>query len=246
MPRSGAAVVEVSETVIATGDGVLPSWNAWPVSWTAVWVGTLASVAAVVVFGLIGIALGAHVMSDETRWVTLRDTGRWSMIFSVVAAFFAFVIGGWITGKIAGILRSETGMLHGAITWLVSLPILLVLLALGAGGAVGGWQAGLGGRPAWASAQQPPYLAPLEPGTSAEAAERERYREELAKHRQRVQQWHEDTPRVARNTALGAVTVLLLGLVGGVLGGWMASGEPMNFTHYRTREEATAKPSRKS
>jgi hypothetical protein len=43
---------------------------------------------------------------------------------------------------------------------------------------------------------------------------------------------------VARNTALGALTALLLGLVGSVLGGWMASGEPMSFTHYRKRDLA--------
>jgi hypothetical protein len=34
---------------------------------------------------------------------------------------------------------------------------------------------------------------------------------------------------------VAAVTALLLGLVGGVIGGWMASGEPMTFTYYRTR-----------
>jgi uncharacterized membrane protein YeaQ/YmgE (transglycosylase-associated protein family) len=40
---------------------------------------------------------------------------------------------------------------------------------------------------------------------------------------------------VAKNSALGAVTALLLGLVGSVVGGWMASGEPMTLTYYRTR-----------
>ena len=34
---------------------------------------------------------------------------------------------------------------------------------------------------------------------------------------------------------LFAELTLLLGLVGGVIGGWMGSGEPMTFTHYRTR-----------
>lgn len=42
-------------------------------------------------------------------------------------------------------------------------------------------------------------------------------------------------PNAARGTALAAVTALLLGLVGGVIGGWMGSGEPMTFTYYRTR-----------
>jgi hypothetical protein len=40
---------------------------------------------------------------------------------------------------------------------------------------------------------------------------------------------------IARNTALATTTVLLLSLVGAVLGGWMASGEPMTLTYYRRR-----------
>jgi hypothetical protein len=39
----------------------------------------------------------------------------------------------------------------------------------------------------------------------------------------------------AREAAGGAATALLLGLVGAVLGGWMASGEPMSLRHYRRR-----------
>ena len=39
-----------------------------------------------------------------------------------------------------------------------------------------------------------------------------------------------------RNTAVASVVALLLGLVGGVLGGWMASGEPMTFAYYRRRD----------
>jgi hypothetical protein len=39
----------------------------------------------------------------------------------------------------------------------------------------------------------------------------------------------------ARNSALGAITALLLGLMGGAIGGWMGCGEPMTFTHCRRR-----------
>lgn len=39
-----------------------------------------------------------------------------------------------------------------------------------------------------------------------------------------------------RNMALGAVAALLIGLMGAVIGGWMASGEPMSFTYYRRRD----------
>ena len=41
--------------------------------------------------------------------------------------------------------------------------------------------------------------------------------------------------RGMRDTALATVVALLLGLVGSVIGGWMASGEPMTLTYYRRR-----------
>src|ERR671911_306456 len=39
-----------------------------------------------------------------------------------------------------------------------------------------------------------------------------------------------------RNNALATAAALLIGLVGAVLGGWVASGEPMTLTYHRTRE----------
>jgi ABC-type sulfate transport system permease component len=45
-----------------------------------------------------------------------------------------------------------------------------------------------------------------------------------------------DMAAAMRNTALAALTALLLGLVGAVIGAWMGSGEPMTFTHYRRRD----------
>jgi MFS family permease len=56
------------------------------------------------------------------------------------------------------------------------------------------------------------------------------------------------TPELAaavRNGAVAAVIALLLGLVGSVIGGWMASGEPMTWTHYRRRDVAGYERSRR-
>ncbi|MBV8423707.1 MAG: hypothetical protein JO349_00835 [Candidatus Eremiobacteraeota bacterium] len=44
-----------------------------------------------------------------------------------------------------------------------------------------------------------------------------------------------NTPDTLRNTSLAALTSILVSLVGAVVGGWMASGEPMTFGHHRTR-----------
>src|SRR5262247_2836047 len=172
----------------------------WPVNWSAVWVGALAAVALGLIFGLVGTAIGAY---QEMHVVSWRKFHMWSLIFSVCGAFFAFAIGGWTTGKILGARHAETSTLHAAIAWLVTVPMLLVLAALGSAGYFGIWYGGLAGTPTW--------VTPV-PAVDPVAA--------LV---------------IARNSAVGAVAALLLGLVGSVLGGWMASGEPMTFTYYRTR-----------
>ena len=61
----------------------------------------------------------------------------------ICAAFFSFVIGGWVAGKITGARHSEPTILHGVIAWLVATPLLLAMLAFGAGNALGGWYGGL-------------------------------------------------------------------------------------------------------
>jgi hypothetical protein len=170
----------------------------WPVNWSAVWTGALSSLAAALIFGLIGTVIGASAPHTFTSWhaVSLVD-----LIVVVLSAFLAFVVGGWVAGKIAGHRYAENSILHAAIAWLVALPLMLVMLAAGGGAGYGGWYGGLlGASPLVAAA------------TSATTA-----------------------PDVVRNTALAALTSLLLGLIGAVVGGWMASGEPMNFTHHRTR-----------
>ena len=172
----------------------------WPVNWSAVWVGALAALAVGLVFGLIGTAIGAY---QEAHIVSWRKFHMWTLVLSVCGAFFAFAVGGWAAGKILGARHAETSILHGAIAWLVTVPILLVLASLGAANYFGVWYAGLAGTPVWVS---PAVVADPQVALI-----------------------------IARNGALGALTALLLGLVGSVVGGWMASGEPMTITYYRTR-----------
>jgi len=216
--------------------------SSWPVNWTGIFVGALASIAAVILFGLIGVALGAHTIDANNRVVDLRKMGIATLIYSVCAAFFSFVIGGWVCSKVAGIYRSESGCLHGAITWLTSIPALILMIALGAGSLMGGWAAGLSGTPSWAtSTASTPFERPDALSATATEQDRAAYNASMTDYQNKVRQWREDTPKVTRNTAIGAATALLLGLIGAVLGGWMASGEPMNFTHHRNRNRtATA------
>lgn len=172
------------------------TWVAWGVNWSAAWVGALAALTAALIFGLIGTAAGATSVQKFSSFATVTRT---EVAMVVCAAFFAFVIGGWVAGKITGARHSEPAILHGAIAWLIATPLLVLLLSLGAGGAFGGWYGGLVTSPFGAAAATQP------------------------------------SPDAVRATALAAMTALLVGLIGSVIGGWMASGEPMTFTHHRKR-----------
>ena len=120
--------------------------GSWPVYWSAVWVGTLAALSLALIGGLLAVAFGAYHVAG--RPITAGQLGLPELIASVCVGFFSFVIGGWVTTRIAGLRRAEPAMLHGGVLWLLGVPILFVLIALG--GQYGGWYGGLAGTPAWA------------------------------------------------------------------------------------------------
>ena len=131
----------------ARGPGRYPMWEAWPVSWSAIWIGALTALAVALVIGLMAIALGAHQVG--TRLTDWHKFGAGTLIFGICGAFFANAAGGWVAGRIAGIRHAEQAMLHGGIVWAMTIPMVVVLAALGAGSFLGPWGTGLAGTPAW-------------------------------------------------------------------------------------------------
>src|SRR4051812_50209064 len=77
-------------------------WTAWPVAWSAIWVGALTALAVGLIIGLLGFALGANEVGRYVDWKKIRLIGA---IFSVGGAFFAFVAGGGGAGGVAGDAR---------------------------------------------------------------------------------------------------------------------------------------------
>jgi len=208
----------------ATRDNTMSShlpetWTAWPVCWSAVWVGALSALAALILFGLAGISLGLQLTGVSQRITDWNKVTLSAAACAVLASFFAFAIAGWVAAKIGGYTRSEPAMLHGAIAWLVAVPVLMLAATAGGAGYMGGWYSGLAGTPSWA-APGDPRPADYDTNDAAHKAWDARQQE---------------AAKLARNAALGAITALLLGLMGSVLGGWMASGEPMTLTHHHYR-----------
>lgn len=198
-----------------------PVERPWLVSWSSVFVGALTTSTVLLVFGLIGLALGAHLLGPSRITLDWKTMGWLSVIFNVCGVFFAFVGGGWVTSRIAGFFRAETAMFHGAIMWVVVVPLLTILAAHGASNYMGGWLGGLSANhPAWADVKE---IAPASfNSNTSEPAKAQTYADSNA-------------AKGIRNVALSAVAAILLGLMGAVIGAWMASREPMTLTYWKYR-----------
>ena len=182
-------------------------WTAWPVYWSPVVLGAMVAVVATVLFGLVGTAIGAHKAGSEGRITTWSGVGFAGLVFAVVSSFFAFVIGAWAAVRVAGIRRSEPAVLHGAISWIVAVFVMVLIAGL-SGAIFNGWYTSIAPAPA----------VPAVPGSPVDPS----------------------VAIAARNGALAAAAALLMGLMGSVVGAWMASGEPMTVGSYRVRVEPLA------
>jgi hypothetical protein len=184
-----------------------------PTGWPVDWSAVWVGALSAVVVSLIIALIGMAIGAHAlaaTRIVRWKEFGFGSLMFSVFGAFLAFAVGGWVAGRISGYRWSEPAILHGAIAWLVGVSLIVTLGTIGTT-TFGPWYRGIGG-----------FRVSTVPATVPAPAD------------------DPDAARAARNAALGGVTAILLGLVGGAVGGWMASGEPMTLTHHRSRERRAA------
>jgi hypothetical protein len=62
-------------------------------------VGALAALSAALIFGLLGTAVGTASIEKISSWHTIAMI---DVAFILCAAFFSFVIGGWLAGKVTG------------------------------------------------------------------------------------------------------------------------------------------------
>lgn len=181
----------------------------WPINWSAVFAGSLAALAVAVIAGLASVAVGAQMVGHGEQIVSWNRVQFGGIIWAVCSAFLSFVVGGWVAGKITGHTICEHSMLHAALAWLVAIPFFILIATMGAGGYLGGWYSGLGGTPTWVTPNPNAVVIPAA-----------------------------DAYAIVRNNALGALTALILGLIGAVVGGWMASGQCMTLWGHDTNERS--------
>jgi hypothetical protein len=205
----------------------------WFIHWPAVVIGALVAVAAVLLLGLLGMAVGLTTANVD-RAVDSNAIGLEALAISVIGVVLSFLLGGWGAGKVADLRYSDPALLHGAVVWLLALPILIVLAGIEASNYLAGWAGGIG-TSSRAMVGGSPFDRPEPPGVKASEEERAEFMMELLEYRKKVNSWREDSAKAMRSGALVALTALLFGLGGSLAGSWLARGQRLISTYHRPR-----------
>ena len=106
-------------------------------SWGAIFGGTVAALGVGILLHALGFALGLSAI-DPNEPGTLRGSGIFTGIWSLVTAFIALFVDGLVAGRGAGALNKTGGGLHGLVMWGLTTLIAIWLVLLFVSRVVGG------------------------------------------------------------------------------------------------------------
>jgi MFS family permease len=125
---------EVTGTrVVRATEGVTDVARSDLISWSSIVAGVLAAFGLFVLFGAIAVAAGLE--STDTPFKLGGAT-----VGSIIAGLFgviSFIVGGFIAAWTAHIDEGDSAILHGFLVWALFVLVLVLMIALGAGAALG-------------------------------------------------------------------------------------------------------------
>ncbi len=124
---SGAAPMEYGAA--RTGEHASMAWSDW-VRWGPIWAGLLTIIATLSVIGALGAAIAFSVWGANPNNAFVYG---WSILTGIIA----YVLGGWVTARTAGVTGIGPAVLNAALAWALSLVALFVIALYGAGNAIG-------------------------------------------------------------------------------------------------------------
>ena len=109
------------------------------ISWGAVLAGAVFVIAVQVSLSLLGLGIGLSTVDPAAGDVPQATSfGLGAGIWWVVSNLIALVIGGYVAARLSGMPLRGDGIIHGLLTWAVTLLITIYLLTTSVGTIVGG------------------------------------------------------------------------------------------------------------
>jgi hypothetical protein len=122
-------------TVDATTGGGWIGNGRWDrVRWGAIWAGLITAIATFLLLTTAAVAIGAVAVDAGAD----AESGSMaSGIASAVIALLAFLAGGFVAGRTAGVVGRGYGALNGFLVWALGVVLILALAAMGLGSLFG-------------------------------------------------------------------------------------------------------------
>ena len=122
-------------TTATTADsGWLGNFNKDRVRWGPIWAGLIVAIATFLLLTTAAIAIGAQAVEAGTD---AGDAGAASGIASAIIALVAFLAGGFVAARTAGVIGRGYGALNGFLVWALGVVLILALAAFGLGSLFG-------------------------------------------------------------------------------------------------------------
>jgi len=148
-------------------------------SWGAIFAGLFVATGLHLVFALLGIAIGFTAWDPaQPGGVSAGDLATGVGIWAVVSGLIALFVGGATAGRLAGILNTRDGFLHGAVLWALTTVVIVWLIVSGLGFLLGG-AFGIIGQTAGAAVGAVGDVAPMVAGPAVTGAVQGEEREVL-------------------------------------------------------------------
>jgi hypothetical protein len=104
------------------------------VRWGPIWAGLVTAIALFLLLSAGAVAVGAQVVSGASD---ADEAGLAGGIVSAVIALLAFLVGGYVAARTAGVIGRGYGALNGFLVWALGIVIVLALAAFGLGSLFG-------------------------------------------------------------------------------------------------------------
>lgn len=110
------------------------------ISWGAVAAGTVTALAIQVLLAMLGTGIGASTIDAVATGETpsAAALGGGAALWWVVASLISLMAGGWVAGRLSGVVRTAEGGMHGMLTWAVAVLAMVYLVSSAAGSLVRG------------------------------------------------------------------------------------------------------------
>jgi hypothetical protein len=209
------------------------------ISWGAVFAGTAVGLVFQLWLAMFGVAIGASTIDPLKEAHPMSGIGTGSAVWLVITIIAASFVGGWVTGKLAGIPRRTESALHGATSWAIAtmasfLMITTVFGALMAGtAAVASGTLKAAGQAANTAGQAGgPGMVNQAANTVRQGGQQLMNQGQQAiqsgQAQQQARQVGQQATKVAAGTSWGIVALMFLGLCAGVGGAIAGASSPSN------------------